>query len=288
MASEGSVKKWIIDGFEPYKFETIDIELCGSSDVGDGYVGGICFAKVSGQTKDGRKEEFNVALKYGKDSIQLREIFPIREVFKNEIFIYATLVPIYREMEKAHNFSEIDSFMAKCFNTLLYDNQEVLLLQNLKYLGYVLHDRLKPLNIDHLNLTLEKYGKLHALGLAYREMYPEDFNKMRITLKSRMQTSMSLFTEVFDITQATLYAVLEEKGELKLLERLREEAPEGFPSKFAELCQIDEPNSIIIHGDSWNNNFMFKYDVSSKIVRNTFNVVIFKILGRKQIQTKRS
>lgn len=267
MAFEKSIKKWIVDGFQPYKFEKIDIELSGSSDVGDGYVGGIFFAKVSGQTKDGRYKKFNVALKYGKDSVQMREVFPVTEVFKNEIFVYSTLVPIFRELEKANNFKEVDKFMVKCFNTLLYDNQEVLLLENLKSLGYVLYDRLKPLNIDHLNLTLEMYGKFHALGLAYREKNPEDFNKMRITLKSRIKASMPLLTEVFDIAQDTLYAVLEAKGEVKLLDRLREEAPEGFTSKYDELSQIDEPNSTIIHGDCWNNNYMFKYDVSSsKIV----------------------
>lgn len=265
------VQRWIIDGFKPYNFEKINIELSGSTGAGDGYLGGFCFAKVHGETNDGRKEEFNVALKYGKDSPELREKLSISNSFQNEIFLYATLVPIWKDMEKTNNFSEIDGFIVKCFNTLLYDNQEVLLLADLKSLGYELHDRLKPFNIHHLKLTFEKYGKFHAFGLAYREKCPKEFNELRLTLKARMKETFPFFKKIIDISQDISYSVLEANGELKLLDLLKKEMPEGFTSKFIEFCQIDESNSVIIHSDSWNNNFMFKYEVSSKTFKNNFD-----------------
>lgn len=269
MAFQELVNKWISDGFRSYNFEKIDAVLSGSGNVGDGYFGGISFVKVCGESKNGRKEEFNVALKYGKDSPELRDKFPITDTFKNEIFIYATLVPIYREMEKANNFNELDSFMVKCFNTLLYDNQEVLLLEDLKSLGYELHDILKPFNIDHLKLTFEKYGKLHAFGLAYRETHSEEYNKMRLTLKSRKIATLSFYNVLFDVCEDTVNSVLKAEGK-DFLNSLRQDAPEGFRNKFSEFCHLDEPNSVIIHGDSWRNNFMFKYEVSSFNWRNSY------------------
>lgn len=264
------VNKWVIDGFKPYNFKKIDIELTGSTDVGDGYLGGLCFAKVYGETTDGRKEEFNVAFKYGKDSPELRKRLSIDNSFQNEICVYSTLVPLWKEMEKAYGFSEIDGFLVKCFNTLLYDNQEVILLEDLNFFGYELYDRLKPFNIDHLKLTFEKYGKFHAFGMAYREKYPEEFNKLKLTLKSRAKKTLPFFTEIFDCSQDILYSVLEEKDELKLLDLLRKDLPDGFASKYSEFCQIDEPSSVIIHSDSWNNNFMFKYEVSNKLSTNDY------------------
>jgi len=74
------VQRWIIDGFKPYKFEKINIELSGSTGAGNGYLGDIIFATVH-FAKNGENAVLDIVVKSGKISASLREKFPVQVAF---------------------------------------------------------------------------------------------------------------------------------------------------------------------------------------------------------------
>lgn len=262
MSIANIVNQWISDGLKPYNYTSIKVELTGLSEVGDGYVGDIAFSKVHAIKSDGTNEELHIVVKYSKSDPVKRKEFPVAPLFRSEIFIYGTLIPLYKNLEKFANLDLLDDFLPKCFSTYEYENQEILLLENLQ-IGYQLHDRMTPFDADHLKLSFKNYGVWHAFSIAYRQKYPNEFQKAKEDLQSHLAALQPLFEPLFLTSEENVYAILEEAGEADLVDQLKKEVPSSFFLKFVDLdrSSANAAHSVIVHGDGWNNNHMFKYKV---------------------------
>ncbi|XP_066154259.1 uncharacterized protein [Euwallacea fornicatus] len=144
------------------------------------------------------------------------------------------------------------------------ENEEVLVLQNAKAIGYELHDRFQPLNFNHLKLTFENYGRWHAFGIAYRDQHPEEFRKRFSDLECVIIALLPTLKSVIDNSEQTLYAVLDEQGELDLKKRFKGLLKGSIYESILYYNSKREENCIVLHGDCWNNNFMFKYTDDDK------------------------
>ncbi|XP_066257513.1 uncharacterized protein [Euwallacea similis] len=253
------ISSWISSSFLDNGYESVDTEIVGSSEKGDGYLGDIAFLKVKCLRKHGSAEKLDLVVKYGKMSKILREKLPVQVAFKREVFVYGTLIPLFRRFEEEKNLKILDNFLVKCFNTLLTENEEVLVLQNTKAIGYELHDRFQPLNLNHLKLTFENYGRWHALGIAYKDQYPEEFRKHFSDMECVIKAFFPPMRNVVDSTEQMVYSVLDEQGELNLKKRFKEALKGNMFDSIMESVSRPEENCVITHGDCWNNNFMFKY-----------------------------
>ncbi|KAL1509554.1 hypothetical protein ABEB36_004268 [Hypothenemus hampei] len=220
---------WLNDILRLHKFSEIKFEITGKSGKGDGYIGDLVFLDVTAKQNKETKN-FNVVMKYGKPSEEIRKEFPIREAFKREILTYRTIFQKFRELESQHNVKIIDTLFPKYFGGHIYDNQEVLLLQNMTKLDYQIHDRFHPFNLDHLKLSFENYER-----------------------KSFLKRN-----------EEDVFSVLQSKGEVDMIREFRKKIPNGYRENLVRTEKANE-KAVLIHGDCWNNNFMFKYNDSNKM-----------------------
>ncbi|CAG9764150.1 unnamed protein product [Ceutorhynchus assimilis] len=258
MDTNEKIDQWVRDAFKHENFKEIKVTITGFSEKGDGYVGDIAFAKANVITSDGETKNLELVIKYGKLNDSLREALPVRLAFEREIYVYGKVVPQLQKFLDEKKVKLLCQFLPKCYGTLLYDKEEVIVLENLKAQYYDLHDRYQPLNINHLKLTLEMYGKWHALSFAYQDQNPEKARILFENLQDIMRTFLESIDNCLVDVQEILYTILQQKNEVELIEGMKKRNP-NFKTTFYDLSEMENEKSVFLHGDCWNSNFMFKY-----------------------------
>ncbi|KAJ8957795.1 hypothetical protein NQ314_006470 [Rhamnusium bicolor] len=164
------------------------------------------------------------------------------------------------EGEKLRNY-EFNITVPKCYKTLISDNMEVLVLDNLKKCGYELYDRKKSFNVHHLKAILKEYGKFHALSFALRNQRLEVFNILTTFETDVFKGFLEADMIKRSLRKAVINAlnILKERRDLNLMKKFKKLLKKDTADMLLDLVSEKEPQSVILHGDCWNNNFMFKY-----------------------------
>ncbi|CAH1975012.1 unnamed protein product [Acanthoscelides obtectus] len=173
--------------------------------------------------------------------------------FSNEIYFYKTLLPNYKRLEERFSTERFDK------TPHFYGANEkctILVLNNLKLCGYGTHDKQKPLEKQHYDLIFETYGKLHALSFALRELDSDGFLEAKEFLKVP-------FVEDFKTKSS---AELQEDltkwmGNSEKLKKVVGNITENLREAYVYAGE----NEVLLHGDCWSNNIMFKYNESNKV-----------------------
>lgn len=255
--------KLIIDAVaSKLKLSNCNFSIQYGSVKGDGYIGIVTAVKLEGVHKNSEKEVLNLVLKTAPKSDKLREGAPIRQAFLREVYFYDVIFPMFEDLQNEFKVQNRFSSVCECVATSTTKYEEALALQNLKSLGFSLWDRKVPMDEDHVALVMKEYGKLHAMSFALREKRRNDFEKVAQELENNvfnefMRLSNTLFEDTcenvlkgFDLNTESRYynALLSFKGKIN-------------PFLFEYAVNIDD-YSVILHGDCWTNNMMFKYEVS--------------------------
>lgn len=239
--------------------KNFNISITGSSKKGDGYLGDISFVEV--QSKDGKTYSFVV--KSGKNGPLIRDNFPIRSAFKNEIFVYNEVFPQFLHFQREKNVKNPFHNFAQCYETQIYEDMEVLVLENLKNSGYALWDRTVGMNREHVVEILKNYGKLHAISYALKDQKPELFHNLASNLKDIYihmfegfkDMDIGMFNDIIKAAKTKGFDDIVEKSIFL----------DKHIVKIHELRGTQNPYAVIIHGDCWTSNYMFKYKVKLRI-----------------------
>lgn len=131
----------------------------------------------------------------------------------------------------------------------------VLVMENLLYVGCEMNDKRKGLDGEHLKAAIDQLARVHALSYVFRQT--TDVSKF--SCFPSITDHISMFTMMMGVMVDNCVRFLtssEETQELgnklkscqsMLLESLSASMADSFPIK------------CLVHGDFWNNNFMFKY-----------------------------
>ncbi|KAK8393693.1 hypothetical protein O3P69_006785 [Scylla paramamosain] len=184
----------------------------------------------------------------------------ISKLFEKEAKFYLNLVPdmnsILREIgEKTLKFP-------RCFYASLEDKKEIIFLEDLRPLGYKMTDRRQGMDKAHVNLVLKELARLHAASVLLQAKAPDedicvrypslekgwiDFLKkessFKLIFESGMKNSKELLLQLGGYERATAWI---DSLLPNFVDILQEQAND---SKFKVVC----------HGDSWNNNLLFRY-----------------------------
>jgi hypothetical protein len=260
--ARSEIESWLKTVLEKENMKCISVADLGTSEVGDGYLGDIVFASVSGKTEDGSAKEYNFVLKCSKRSQALRESALV-QVYMNEIFVYDQLFPSFAQFEKDKDIETPFDSVPKCYGTFVGDQMEVIVLENLKKIGYKLWPKRESLTRSHIDMVIKEYSKFHAISVAMKHQQPDKFQELINTFDQNKNIMLG-----FGRMDLVFASYLEEAYEL-----LKKELDEKFTLKlkhFSEqvnliLAEMNDNTSrfkVFTHGDCWNNNFMFKYNVS--------------------------
>ncbi|CAG9766123.1 unnamed protein product [Ceutorhynchus assimilis] len=242
--------------------EKYDLKIYGTEDKIEQYGSDIAFIDISAENFDSDKRIYNLVLKYGHTQKNIRNRIPIRDGFKREIEIYSKLIPCYQRFQQDKGVS-IFSSTPKCFLTKFSESDEIIVLENLKRMGYDVHTREKPMNINHIKLILEAYAEWHALSLALEDQKDEEYLEIKLHFtenpwKTYLDNQLG---EMIDVGQNSLYAILEENGHMDLLRKYKNKlGNENARTILTDLMEAKENVSVVLHGDCWNNNFLFNYE----------------------------
>ncbi|XP_060516909.1 uncharacterized protein LOC132696215 [Cylas formicarius] len=269
------VRQWLDEALQQENFKDLEVDIRGTSEKGDGYLGDIIFAHVLATRSNDQTEEFNFVVKIGKDGKELRAKFPVRMTFERETFMYSTVIPAFQKFLLARGCKPLN-YVAKCFGNLMLEDREVIIFQNLKKLGYELHDRKTAFNLNHLTRTLEAYGRFHALSFAMRDQDPKQYEK----LSGSMECVWTAFHKSEDgrallrNSKDPLVKILVEHNETGLLEKYNRLMKDGINNVWQNALDASEEYSVICHGDCWNNNFMFTYEAEDTLKQDPLKVAM--------------
>lgn len=177
----------------------------------------------------------------------------------HEIYFYQN---IWRSLEKFQkDFHGITfSLVPKSYAFSLVLGREILILENLKHSGYKTLPKDASFDDSHLKLALEAYGKFHGISAAFRKYNPSEYIKLTKDVDKSFDT---LLAEDFFQTYLGVYIqntrdnLNDERMKVKMAKYI-----ENYMDILKNSMKYNGKNPVIIHGDCWSSNLMFKYDVS--------------------------
>lgn len=253
------------------KIKNYTLEINSGSAKGDGYLGDIWSVKV--HHPDG---DLELIVKTATTNEIQREITGTDVIFKNEINLYTVIFPqldsLQRDKQVKHPLE-----MTKCYGGSLTEPDEAMVLQNLRADGYVVRDKRNPFDEAHIELALNYYARLHALSFALCSQRPEVFKNLANCVENPLPIIFPNFVDAAKERMRWNAQMLRDKGlveEAEAAERIIEDAENVF---FINEGAVGEYR-VFVHGDCWNNNMLFKYDVRGRFAWRIVLGVIF-VLG---------
>lgn len=229
---------------------------------GEGVIAVINRATLTGRSVKNETETKNLILKTAPSHEIYRKSSPIHEMYTNEIYAYTTVLPtLKRTFEQ---FGTKFLTLPKCFATDTKEKSEYLVLEDLKCEGYKLWEKQKVMDDDHIRLVLENLAKFHAPSIYLKTRFSEDWQKL-IGGFNGVQEKFFRETEFCDAivdlakTLDSVFGGRTDKA-LEIFRSFRDGELKKFMQDFGCKEHID---SVIVHGDLWCNNILFKYEVRS-------------------------
>lgn len=231
---------------------TLDVNYAKSK--GDNYGSEIWRVKVKHQSG-----EINVFVKIAINDEQHRNLVNSEKTFKNEATFYTTVFPTLDQLQREKQVNQ-PFLIPKCYATSLKEGEEALALEDLKAAGFEMCDRKKPLDEAQIALVLKQYGKLHALSSALRDQNPQIFKGISSSVTDLSALFFHNLADCFKM-QALINAEMLERFSLTAESEVARNVAEKLEEILTIPCEPDDPYAVLIHGDCWCNNMMFKYDV---------------------------
>lgn len=229
---------------------------------GDNYV--ACMQRISVEDKDGKT--LKMIAKLAPSQEMIRQMMQMEMLFSNEVIMYTEILPKLLELQNNRDVSEEGKLKFPiCYGTITEAPHEMILLEDLKTKDFDMRDRMISLTNEEILIVLERLATLHSVSFALRNKEPELFVEYSSKLRN-MWTSDILndFAETY------------ENGMIQLLDdddcksRTR-----GTVTKLQAMglelqkSDLNSRYSVVIHGDCWTNNLMFRFEVSIKLLHRT-------------------
>lgn len=241
------------DSFEDFSVHLID------NIKGEGFMGDVIFVVV---TDNQTHEEQLIVVKQQKVE-DGKPLVWSNALFNNEIYFYETVWPMLHKTYTRVTGKSLD-FIPKCLGTSKNEVKR-LALENIMAAGFESHDKIKTFNEDQLRLIFKTYGLFHGISMSLREQDEEEFSRLVAGLQliwKRTFTKEGYLSKRLVYTAHEVQNFFDPATEKHLLDWLREYEKKG-PELVHNLLNCDSISNVIIHGDCWSNNIMFKYNVST-------------------------
>ncbi|XP_072397677.1 uncharacterized protein [Diabrotica undecimpunctata] len=235
---------------------------------GEGYIGELFFVKIDLQQPINGKDVLYLVIKMNKKNPGSEKAISIlQDLCKREVFFYSTILKEYQDFQKNKKLPILFDMVPKCYKTFSEIDNEVVILENLKKEGYMLHPREQPMNIAHLEMGLRSYAKLHAMSFALKDQKKEIFENMSKTCTSLVKEMFLNLKTMMDTRTRTLVETLKEAGRPDLsivYEKYIND--KSIYTRFMEVTDTISKDQALIHADCHNGNMMFQYKGDDKTI----------------------
>ncbi|KAJ8977352.1 hypothetical protein NQ317_017767 [Molorchus minor] len=229
----------------------------------EGNTGDMCFVSLKNKHGD---EVLRYVVKQALSMESIRITHPIRDYFLNEITFYTAVWPHFQNFQNEKLSGEPINLIPKCFATSSEDRNEKLVLENLKFQHFQIHNKITPLSNEQIEFIFKQYGRFHAISFAYKLINPKEYSEISNKLQNLWPSGVNMepvkgwMENIHDIC----LEFLDPDEENAVIEKFRSYA-ENVVAVFTEKSQYKGCYSVVLHGDCWSNNMMFKYDESNQL-----------------------
>lgn len=236
-----------------------DYTLPGTT-AGDAFNSELVLVDVAASVKEAEAEDkiaHHLAAKFLSLDIMNREFNRNVKSHMKEYLIYTEVIRGLNEFQAARapeepTMSIPDLIYGKCT-----EKEFVLLMENLKVLGYETNDKRKGMDLHHLEAAIDQLARLHALSYAYNQS--NNFQKKYKYFKS-ISEHLRAFKVMVTVVLENCSVLLKSLSNKEDLRRRLEMSKHSLMDKYlAALLEGENTISCLIHGDFWNNNLMFRY-----------------------------
>ncbi|KAJ3646077.1 hypothetical protein Zmor_023688 [Zophobas morio] len=134
---DSDVQKWLKVVLAEENLEKFSVKTTGSSEKGDRYIGDVIFVVVAGTDKEGKNKEYDLVLKCSKPSDALmKSAFGFRKAFVREAYLYEKVFPLFKQFQVSKGVEKPFDSVSKCYGVYRDEFRHVIVLENLKKLGY--------------------------------------------------------------------------------------------------------------------------------------------------------
>lgn len=192
-----------------------------------------------------------------------------------EMTIYSRIIPKFQSL-----LNDIGDTDKLCPYTYINDDKnQALIFQDLKESGYDLANRKTGVDWSHVELYLRKIAKFHACSKVLMENTGETYPEFQ---RGLMHKDVVGFDPFFKLNMEALAQEVEQwKGYEKYSKKLFKLVDLIIEQGIELFLRDDQQFNVLIHGDSWVANMMFKYnDQGEPIDVILVNIIIYRFLTK--------
>lgn len=179
--------------------------------------------------------------------------------FAREHYIYEYVFPVFEKFQRLHLKEQyIFKHYPRCVAASSVYEDEYVLLNDLSLQGFQNSDRPTPLHFDKCVAVLKTIAKFHAISFAMKDQQPERLAKLTSKLTEIMFTkpiNKSFENFLKKNVEYSLTTLDPEKDKVIIKKLL--EFRENYASFMVECC-AEKEDAIVLHGDCWISNMMFR------------------------------
>ncbi|XP_075982122.1 uncharacterized protein LOC142980557 [Anticarsia gemmatalis] len=223
---------------------------------GDNYI-----ASVKRILIEGESESLRLVAKLAPPIEFLRETMNTAVMFRNEHIMYTEVLPKFLQMQKEAGIPEEEQIKyPKCYGSSSEAPNEVIILEDLKPLGFTMLDRMEPLPSDCIYSILKSFAIFHSLSYVLRQREPGTFDRYKSTLSdtwldmAQKEESKQYFIEI----ESNVLSVLEDPEQINIAGNKIMDSLNHMVNVSKE--DMDNKFSVIVQGDCWTNNVMFRFE----------------------------
>lgn len=240
----------------------------------DGFQSLILKFVISGKRKN-CEDSLSLICKIPPLNITRRREFHSDIAFDQELFFYENVFPYFEAFQHKRGVYDGDGFFAfpKCYGIIRdrkFLGDHAIAMENLTAKGFYMWDKANDIDFDHSALVFKELGKLHAISFAIRDQEPEKFKEfMQRTSVFHEELTKSIGGQLFQKSHFNRAIRSLDPSETTLIERM-ESLKLTYRNLLAEVKSNTncEPFGVLVHGDCWINNLLYRCANESKTPSN--------------------
>ncbi|XP_066949623.1 uncharacterized protein [Macrobrachium rosenbergii] len=215
------------------------------------------------KTKDTENEstaqkEYNLIVKFLAGDALICEIIQRCEYHIKEFKMYSEVVSELNKFQAERANNEYSLNLPNFIYGKCTDKEYVLVMENVKVLGYETNPKKQGLDFHHAKLAINHVARLHAVSYAYDKSHNllEKYPCFKFS-----PVISTFFKPVVWASLANSITFLKSKKGFEDMVRKLETGKTTLPVKFAALWDDQTRHKFLCltHGDFWNSNLMFKH-----------------------------
>lgn len=254
---------------EQQGFSRYVIELDNGCNDGDGFVGNLLKAAIIEDCEVQNENIIEKATLYLVVKLPPEETIRreyAMKLFAREVLIYNEILPAFEHFQFVHGIASNEMFnlYPKCY--WAYHNagldQSVIIMEDKRVSGYKMESKRIPINLAQTKIVMETLGQLHAISLAMKQQQPQVFEQFKklgnVTASEHPGHKKMVKSMIINGVQRAVSTLSENEKELK---NTIISVANDLANKYCIPFALAEPHCVLIHGDCWINNLMFKVRV---------------------------